>query len=103
MAFRMQLTYNEIVDILNVKYFAGSTIGYTLPPGVYKIKDINLLLKSLLPNEVKVNIKNNDTSLRSNLTTSKTIRFFKKCFFNSLLGFVESHSGPLSDIKVLFN
>ena len=48
----MQLTYNEIVDNLDVKYFAGSTDGYTLPPGIYGISDINLLLKSLLPNKV---------------------------------------------------
>ena len=40
MVYRMGLTYDEIVDILNVKYIAGSTIGYTLPPGVYEITDI---------------------------------------------------------------
>ena len=30
MVWRMELTYNEIVDILDIKYNAGSTIGYTL-------------------------------------------------------------------------
>ena len=29
---RLQITYVEIIDILDVKYIAGSTIGYTLPP-----------------------------------------------------------------------
>ena len=52
MVYRLQLTYDEIINILDVKYRAGSTIGYTLPPGVYKIGDINLMLKSLLPGEV---------------------------------------------------
>ena len=43
MVHRLQLTYVEIIDILDVKYTAGSTICYTLPPGVYKIKDNNLI------------------------------------------------------------
>ena len=52
----MELTYDEIVDILDWKYVAGSTTGYTLPRGIYKITDFNLMLKSLLPKEVKINI-----------------------------------------------
>ena len=34
MVYRMELTYDEIVDILDAEYIAGSNIGYTLPPGV---------------------------------------------------------------------
>ena len=41
--YRLQLTYDENVDMLDVKYIAGSTIAYTLPPGVYKISDIKLM------------------------------------------------------------
>ena len=37
MVYRMELSYDEIVDILDVKYIAGSTTGYTLPPSIYKI------------------------------------------------------------------
>ena len=77
----MELTYVEIVNILDVKYIAGSTTGYTLPPGIYEITGINMMLKSLLPNEVKVNITIDDFRLKSNLTTNKTIRFTKKFFF----------------------
>ena len=57
------------------------------------------MLKNLLPNEVKVNITIDDVRLRSNLTTNKTIKFTKKSFFYTILGFIESHSAPLSDIK----
>ena len=32
MVYRLHLTYDEIIDILDVKYIAGSTIAYTLPP-----------------------------------------------------------------------
>ena len=93
----MQLTYDEIVDILDVRCFAGSTKGYTLPPGIYEISDFTLMLKSLLPDEVKVKITIDDIRLRSNLTTKKLIRFTKYRFF-VILSFVKSHSGPLSYI-----
>ena len=63
---------------MGVKYIAGSTIGYTLPPAIYETSDINLMLKWLLPGKVKVNIKIDDIRLRSNLTINKTIRFTKK-------------------------
>ena len=48
--YRMELTYDEIVGILDVNSIAGSSTAYTLAPGIYKISDINLMLKSLLPN-----------------------------------------------------
>ena len=35
MVHRLQLTHDEFLDILDVKNFAGSTIEYTIPPGVY--------------------------------------------------------------------
>ena len=66
LVYRLQITYDEVVDILNVEYKAGSTIGYILPPGVFKINDFNLILKSLLPNEVKM--KNTIDDIRLNQT-----------------------------------
>ena len=35
--------------MLELKNVPTITIGYTLPPGLYEIKDNNLMLKSLLP------------------------------------------------------
>ena len=66
----MELAYDEIVDLLDVKYIARSTVGYTLVPGIYEVTDINLMLKSLLPNEVKVKITIEDTRLQSKLTNN---------------------------------
>ena len=40
LVYRMQLIYDEIVEILDIKYIAGSTIGYTMPPGIYEIINI---------------------------------------------------------------
>ena len=68
MVFRMGLTYSEIENILDMKYIPTLVSGYTLPLGIYEISDINSMLKSLLPNEVKVNITADDIRLRSNLT-----------------------------------
>ena len=95
---------------MDVKYIAGSTIGYTLPrntkegytPRRYEITDFNLMIKSLLPNKVKVKIEIDDTRLSSNLTKIKTIRFTSKSFFYSILGFTQSHSGPFGNIERLF-
>ena len=57
------------------------------------------MLKSLLPDDVKVNITIDDIGLRSNLTTIKTSRFTKNCFFYTMLGFTQSHSWPLSETE----
>ena len=46
-----------------------------------------MMLKSLLPEEVKVNVTTDDIRLKSNLTTNKTIRFTKKSFFFVISGF----------------
>ena len=92
----MELTYDEIVDILNVKNTAGSFIGYTLPPGTDEISDINLIIKFLLPNKVKVKVTFDDIRLRPKLTTNKTISFTKKSF---LLYKTRFHSVPFRTIR----
>ena len=81
MVYRKELTYDETVDILDVKYITGSTIGYTLPPGVNEITEIYLMLMSLLPKDEKVNVTVDDIRHRSDSTANKTIRFRKKVFF----------------------
>ena len=95
---RMELTYDEIVVILEVKWIAGSISGYTLAPEINGTSDHNLVLKSSLPNEVKVNIRIDDTRPRSNLTTDKRKKFTTKSFSYTILGFTQSHSGLLNDL-----
>ena len=94
--YRLQLTHDEIIGILEPKYIVGSTKGYTLPPGINEIIDIIFMLKSLLLKEV--NITFDDVILKSNLTTNKTIRFTKRSFFYVYLGFTQSRLGELGDI-----
>ena len=63
-----------------MKHIDASTSGYTLPPGIYEVSVINLVLKSLLPDDVKVNITIDDIRLRSNITNSNTTRCNKRSF-----------------------
>ena len=60
----MELTYNENVDTHDMKNGAGSTCGYTVPRGIYEISGLNLILKFLFPNKIKVNITDDDVRLR---------------------------------------
>ena len=99
MVYRLHLTYDEIADILDVKYITGSTKECTLAQGIYEVTDFNMMFKSVLLKDVKVKLKFNDFRLNSNLTTIKTMRFTKKSFFYTMLGFTKSHSGVLGDIS----
>ena len=103
MVYSLQLTNDETIDILDVKDISGSTIGYTLSPGVYEISVINLMLKSLLHGKVKVNITFDKNRPKSNLTINKTIRFTRKSF--SLLDWVlRNHTWEYyMTLQVLFN
>ena len=83
----MQLTYDEIMGMLDITYNAGSNFGYTLSPGVYELSDINLMLKSSLSNGVEVNVTFDDIRLISNFTTNATLRFTEKSFFLHKLKF----------------
>ena len=99
MVFRFGLTYNEIVDILDIKYIPTSTKGYTLPCGIYEIRDINFMIQSLLPNDVEVKISIDGVRFRSNLTTNRTIKFTKRSFFCTILGFTRSQQGRFYDLE----
>ena len=52
----MQLTYNEIIDVLNLKYIPTRRIGYSLKPNIYNVVDLNNTLKNILPNNVKISV-----------------------------------------------
>ena len=81
MVFRMELTYNEIENILDMKYIDASTTGHTLEPGIFEVSDFNMMIKSSLPDEVIVINSIDDIRLRSNLTINSTSKFTEKSFF----------------------
>ena len=94
----MRLSYDEIMDILYLKYIPTKRTGYSLDPGIYEIIDLNNTLKHILPDNVKVNITIDDIRLKSNLKINQTLIFTEKSFFYTILGFTQSRSYPLDDI-----
>ena len=90
MVFKLDITYDEVVDLFEIIYIDGSIVGYSLPTGICEISDINSMLKSLLPDEVKIDNTIDHIRLRSNLTIIRILSFTKKSFFNTLLGFTQA-------------
>ena len=93
MVYRLELTKDKIIDVLDLKNTSLLIIGYTLPNEFYEIRDIDFVLQSLLPNEVEVKISIDDITLRSDSSINRTIKFTKKSFFCIILGFSRPHLG----------
>ena len=96
LVYRMQLTYDEIIDILDLKYVPTKRIGYSLKPNIYQKSDKNETLKNLPDVKMKVTI--DERNYKTNLKTNQTVIFTIKSFFYTILGFTQSHSYPLDDI-----
>ena len=98
LVYRMRLSYDEIMDILDLKYTPTKRTGYSLNPGIYEVVDLNNTLKHILPDNVKINITIDDIRLKSNLKINQTLIFTEKSFFYTILDFTQSRSYPLDDI-----
>ena len=98
LVYRMRLSYDEIMDILSLKYIPTERTKYSVNPGIYEVVDLNNSLKYILPNTVRVNITIDDIRLKSNLKTNQTLISTEKSFFYTILGFTRSRSYPLDDI-----
>ena len=94
----MRLSYDEIMDILDLKYIPTKRTGYSLDTGVYEIIDLNNILKHILPHNIKVSITIDDIRLKSNLKINQNLIFTEKSFCYTILGFTQSHQSPLNDI-----
>ena len=81
MASRLKFTCSGIEHILDMKYTAPSSNGYTLTRSIYEIRDFNLLLRSVFLNEAKLNFTFDDIRLSPKLTTKETTKFTEKSFF----------------------
>ena len=97
LVYRMRLSYDEIMDILGLKYIPTKRTGYSFNPSIYEVVDLNNTLKHILPDNVKVNITIDDIKLKSNLKTNQTLFFTEKSFFYTILGFTRSRFYPLDD------
>ena len=78
--YRMQITYDEIIDVLDLTYISTKRSGYSMNPGIYEVVDLNNSLKYILSDNVKVSVTNDDVRLKSNLKTIQTLIFNNKSF-----------------------
>ena len=85
----MRLSYDEIMDILDLNYIPTKRTGYSLNPGIYEVFDLNDSLKYILPDNVKINVTIDDVRLKSNLKTNQTLIFTEKSFFYTFLGYTQ--------------
>ena len=56
LVFRFKLTYDEIIDILDLKLIPTKRTGYSIEPNIYNIVDLSRTLKNILPNNLKIDI-----------------------------------------------
>ena len=75
---RFQLTYDEIIIILDSKYIPTKRTGYSLNPTIYEVVDLNNTLKCILPDNVKVSVTIDDIKLKSNLKINQSSIFTEK-------------------------
>ena len=82
----MEKTYNDVIDKLDMKHIAANSIERIRSPGIYETHGVNLTLKLLFPNEVKIKNTIDNIRLRSILSTIKTVKLTKEIFFLHHLG-----------------
>ena len=99
LVYRMRLSYDEIMDILDLKYIPTKRTGYSIEPNIYNVVDLNKTLKNILPNNVKIDITIDERKYKTDLKSNQTLIFTNKSFFYTILGFTQSHSYPLDVIE----
>ena len=77
----MKLTYDGIIDKLDLKYIPTKRTGYSLHPGIYEVVDLNDTLEHFLPDNVKAGVTIGDVRLKTNLKIIQTLFFLEKSFF----------------------
>ena len=91
MVYRFRLTYDEIMDILDLKYISTKRMGYSIEPNIYNVVDLSKTLKNILPNNIKIDITIDERKYETDLKINKTLIFTNKSFFYTISGFIQSH------------
>ena len=99
LVYRMRLSYDEIIDVLDLKYISTKRVGFSLEPSVYESINSNNTSKHILTDNIEINVTIDDIRLKSNLKINQTFIFTEKSFFYTILGFTQSRSYPLDDIE----
>ena len=102
LVYRIQLTFVEVRDILDLKLLPTKRTGYYLKHDIYRIGDINNTLKNVSPDNVEISVTIDEKKNNSNLKINQTLIFTNRSFVYTLLGFTQSHSYPLNDIDGVY-
>ena len=81
LVYRMQLTYDEVINILRRKYNPTKRTCYSLNPSIYEVVNSNNTIKFISPNIVKFSITIDDVRLKSNLKFNQSLIFTNKSYF----------------------
>ena len=77
----MQLTYDEIIDLLDLKFIPTTRIGYSKKPNIYQTSDINNTLKNILPDNAEISVTIDEKIYKSSLKIHQTLIFTNKISF----------------------
>ena len=81
MVYRMQLTYDEVINTLELKYILSKRKGYSPQLGIYQISDLNKTLEYISPANLRKTFTIDDFRLKSKLNSFQTLIFTEKSFF----------------------
>ena len=84
MVYRCQLTYDETLEILDLKLIPSKRTIYSLNPSIHEVVDLNNTLKYFLPDNVKLSVTFEDIKLKSNIKSNQSLIFTKKYFFYTI-------------------
>ena len=80
MVYRMGLTYDEVIDKLDLKIILTKRTRYSLTPGTYEITEINKTLNYIFPDNVKLSITFDDIGIKSILNIIQNLLFTTNFF-----------------------
>ena len=81
LVYRMQLTYDEGLNILGIKDIPTKRTGFSLNPDNYEVIHLNNTLKNILPDNVKLSVTKDDARKKSNLKVYEKLYSTEKSFF----------------------
>ena len=87
-----ELSYDEVSTIFNIKNVGATTTGYTVPPGNYENRNVEPILESPLPSDVKVFTTADFIRTNKHLTLNDTTKLYEETSIYLILG---STTGPL--------
>ena len=81
LVYRLQITYDEVINILGIKNILTKRTGFSLNPGIYEVSDSNNTFLYFLPDNVKVSVTIDDIGVKSILKINQTLIFTENLSF----------------------